>query len=77
MRQALGISERRAFRLAGLYRSTLRRVITAGPASASLETRIVDIAHARRRFGRMSAYRFIRAQQQSPRWRNAEHARGL
>jgi putative transposase len=51
MRQALSISERRACRLVGLSRSTLRRVIDEEPAAASLKVRIIDIAHARRRFG--------------------------
>jgi putative transposase len=51
MRQALSISERRACRLVGLSRSTLRRVIAEEPAAVSLKARIIDLAHARRRFG--------------------------
>jgi putative transposase len=51
MRQAVSISERRACRLVGLSRSTLRRVIAEEPATVSLKARIIDLAHARRRFG--------------------------
>ena len=51
MRQGLTISERRACRLVGLARTTLRRVVIDHPATASLRTRIIDLAHARRRFG--------------------------
>jgi putative transposase len=51
MRQQLAISERRACRLVGLSRTTLRRVIGEEPQAASLKARIIDLAHARRRFG--------------------------
>jgi putative transposase len=51
MREALTISERRACRLVGLTRTTLRRVVVEETATASLRTRIIDLAHARRRFG--------------------------
>ena len=51
MRHELTISERRACRLVGLSRTTLRRVIVEEPQTTSLRTRIIDLAHARRRFG--------------------------
>ena len=51
MRRELTISERRACGLVGLTRTTLRRVVVEEPATASLRTRIIDLAHARRRFG--------------------------
>lgn len=51
MRQALVISERRACGLVGLARTTLRREVTEEPAAATLKARIIDLAHARRRFG--------------------------
>jgi len=51
MRQALAISERRACRLVGLSRTTLRRVVEEGPQTIALKARIIDLAHARRRFG--------------------------
>lgn len=51
MRQELMISERRACGLVGLARTTLRRVLVDEPGTASLRARIIDLAHARRRFG--------------------------
>jgi putative transposase len=51
MRQRLELSERRACGLVGLARTTLRRVVIEPPESASLRARIIDLAHARRRFG--------------------------
>ena len=51
MRQALTISERRACELVGLTRSTFRRVVKEEPETVSLKGRIIDLAHARRRFG--------------------------
>ena len=51
MRQGLSISERRACGLVGLARTTLRRVVVEPTATAWLRTRIIDLAHARRRFG--------------------------
>ena len=51
MRRELMISERRACGLVGLARTTLRRVVVEEPATASLRARIIDLAHARRRFG--------------------------
>jgi putative transposase len=51
MRQELEISERRACRLVGLSRTTLRRVVEEQPGAAALKARIIDLAHARRRFG--------------------------
>jgi putative transposase len=51
MRQELLISERRACGLVGLARTTLRRVVVEEPATESLRARIIDLAHARRRFG--------------------------
>jgi len=49
--QGLRISERRACGLVGLTRTTLRRAIVEPPATAMLRVRIIDLAHARRRFG--------------------------
>jgi putative transposase len=51
MRHALEISERRACRLVGLSRTTLRRVVEEQPGAVALKARIIDLAHARRRFG--------------------------
>jgi putative transposase len=51
MRQELTISERRACGLVGLARTTLRRVVVETSATTSLKARIIDLAHARRRFG--------------------------
>jgi putative transposase len=51
MQQALSISQRRACRLVGLARSTQRRVIPEEPQAIALKARIIDLAHARRRFG--------------------------
>jgi len=51
MRQELTISERRACGLVGLARTTLRRRVIEPPDTASLRSRIIDLAHARRRFG--------------------------
>ena len=51
MRLELTISERRACGLVGLARTTLRRVVVEQSATAWLRTRIIDLAHARRRFG--------------------------
>ena len=51
MRQGVVISERRACGLVGLARTTLRRVVVEQPGTTALKARIVDLAHARRRFG--------------------------
>ena len=51
MRQGLAISERRACRLVGLSRTTLRRVVEERSQTVALKARIVDLAHVRRRFG--------------------------
>jgi putative transposase len=51
MRQALEISERHACELVGLARTTLRRVVVEPSDTTLLRTRIIDLAHARRRFG--------------------------
>ena len=51
MRQELAISERRACRLVGLSRSTFRREVAEQPEVVALKARIIDLAHARRRFG--------------------------
>lgn len=51
MRQGIKISERRACGLVGLSRTTLRRVVEEEPAVIALKSRIIDLAHARRRFG--------------------------
>ena len=45
------LSERRACRLAGLSRDSYRHPPEADPMTQDLQTRIVEIAHARRRFG--------------------------
>ena len=51
MHQRLEISERHACGLVGLARTTLRRIVIEPPATTSLRARIIDLAHARRRFG--------------------------
>ena len=51
MRRSLRISERRACRLVGLARTTLRRAIEESSETVELRARIVDLAQARRRFG--------------------------
>jgi transposase InsO family protein len=51
MREGLTISERRACGLVGLARTILRRVVIEHPVTAALRARIIDLAHARRRFG--------------------------
>jgi len=51
MGQELTISERRACGLVGLPRTTLRRVVIEASDTMTLRTRIIDLAHARRRFG--------------------------
>ena len=60
MRQGLMISERRACGLVGLARTTLRRVVIEPAATVSLRTRIIDLAHARRRFGYRRIYDLLR-----------------
>ena len=50
MRQGLAISERRACGLVGLARTTMRRVVVETAQSEALRVRIIDLAHARRRF---------------------------
>jgi putative transposase len=51
MRQGLEISERRACGLIEIARTTLRRVIEVPAANRVLKARIIELAHARRRFG--------------------------
>ena len=51
MRAGLRISERRACWLVELARTTLRRVMGETAESEALRVRIIDLAHARRRFG--------------------------
>ena len=51
MRQAVRISERRACGLIGIARTTMRRMIGEAEQDIALKARIVDLAHARRRFG--------------------------
>jgi len=51
MRQGLLISERRACGLVGLARTTMRREVAETAQNEALKLRIVDLAHARRRFG--------------------------
>ena len=51
MREVLPISERHACGLVGLARTTLRRCVQEPEQNKVLQARIVDLAHARRRFG--------------------------
>ena len=51
MRERVEISERRACGLIEIARTTLRRVIDEPTGNVVLKARIVDLAHARRRFG--------------------------
>ena len=51
MVQELSISERRACRYAGLSRTSYRQPPSMNESTASLSTRIVELAHERRRFG--------------------------
>lgn len=51
MVQELSISERRACRYAGLSRTSYREPPSMNESTASLSTRIVELAHERRRFG--------------------------
>jgi putative transposase len=51
MRQRLEISERRACGLIQVARTTVRRVLGETDENAALKVRIIDLAHARRRFG--------------------------
>lgn len=57
MRAVTAISERRACRLVGLSRSTLRYEPRSTSANVQLQTQIIDLAQERRRFG----YRRIHA----------------
>jgi putative transposase len=51
MREWMEISERRACGLIGVARTTMRRVLDEPGGNVVLKARIVDLAHARRRFG--------------------------
>jgi putative transposase len=51
MREVVPISERHACGLVGLARTTFRREIEETQPNQVLKARIVDLAHARRRFG--------------------------
>ena len=51
MVQELSISERRACRYAGLSRTSYRQPPSMNESTASLSTRIIELAHERRRFG--------------------------
>ena len=51
MREEVRISERRACGLITIARTTLRRVVEEPAENVTLTARIVDLAHARRRFG--------------------------
>ncbi len=51
MRQGMEISERRACGLVGVARTTVRRIVDETEANQALKVRMVDLAHARRRFG--------------------------
>ena len=51
MVQELSISERRACRYAGLSRTSYREPPSINESTAKLGTRIVELAHERRRFG--------------------------
>jgi len=51
MRQGLEISERRACGLIEVARTTVQRVLSESGENAALKVRLIDLAHARRRFG--------------------------
>lgn len=51
MVQELSISERRACRYAGLSRTSYRQPPSMNESTASLSTRIIELAHECRRFG--------------------------
>lgn len=51
MRQEVTISERRACGLIEIARTTARRVIEEPTENVELKARMIDLAHARRRFG--------------------------
>ena len=51
MRQEVKISERRACGLIGIARTTVRRMVGETPQNEVLKGKLVDLAHARRRFG--------------------------
>ena len=51
MVEQLAISERRACRYAGLSRTSYREPPRMNASTAELSTRIVELAHERRRFG--------------------------
>lgn len=51
MVQELSISERRACRYAGLSRTSYREPPSMNESTANLSTRIVELAHERRRLG--------------------------
>ena len=51
MRNLTQVSERRACRLAGLSRDAFRHEPVPTPATQALATKLVELAHARRRFG--------------------------
>lgn len=51
MIEQLSISERRACRYVGLFRTSDREPPSINESMANLSTRIVEFAHERRRFG--------------------------
>lgn len=51
MRHGMEISERRACGLIGVARTTMRRIVGESEVNEALQRRMVDLAHARRRFG--------------------------
>jgi len=51
MREATGISIRRACRLAELSRTVLKHQPKRRPENEAIQTRMVELAHERRRFG--------------------------
>jgi putative transposase len=54
------LSERRACRLVGLSRDSYRHPPVANAQTEALKTRIVEIAHARRRFGYRRVHDLLR-----------------
>jgi len=60
MRKATTISARRACRLVGLSRTVLDYEPKADPSNVSLEQRLVELAHERRRFGYRRLHALVR-----------------
>ena len=54
------MSERHACRLVGLSRDSYRHAPVTSPQSEALKTKIIEIAHARRRFGYRRVHDLLR-----------------